>query len=62
MDEDIEDLKRKVDVLQEQLARKEKEIEKLKKENLILLKVSLKQSQENLHLSEQMMKKLNMKK
>ncbi len=62
MQEDIEDLKRKVDVLQEQLARKEKEVEKLKKENLILLRVSLRQSQQNLHLSEQMAKKLKMNK
>lgn len=62
MHEKVEDLKRQIEGLHEILARKEKEIEKLKKENLILLKVSLKQSKENLHLSEQMMKALNIKK
>ena len=62
MSEKISDLKREVSILKDEIKKKDKEIEKLKKENLLLLRVSLKRAEEHEKISDALRKKLKLDK
>lgn len=46
--EDLSVLKKKIEYLEEEIVRKQKEIDKLKKENMVLFKTALKRSEQKI--------------